>query len=103
MTITAFRVRHLTAARLASLAGRIAALQPRQLERFTADLRDLHDAIERTELHGHYWVFGGLLLGWAREGAILAHDSLDADFAVADRDFQRLVGAVPEIVKAGFS
>jgi hypothetical protein len=43
-----------------------------------------------------------MLLGWAREKAILSHDTLDADFAVLDQDFHRLVSAVPEIVNAGF-
>ena len=33
----------------------------------------------------------------------MPHDTLDADFAVDDRDFHRLVSAVPEITKAGFS
>jgi hypothetical protein len=103
LTITAFRVRRLVAARLALHARSIPALHSRLLERFAADLRDIHDVIERTELHGHYRVTGGLLLGWAREGAILPHDSLDADFAVNDQDIHRLVRAVPEIVKAGFS
>ena len=80
----------------------IPALRSRLTELFASDLRDLHDALESTELRGHYWVWGGLLLGWARDGAILPHDSLDADFAVADDDFQRLINAVPAIVEAGF-
>ena len=88
--------------RLAFYARRIPGLKPRLVELFAADLRDLHDALERTDLRGHYWVWSGLLLGWAREGAILPHDSLDADFAVTDDDFHRLAAAVPEIAKAGF-
>jgi hypothetical protein len=72
------------------------------LQRFTADLQCLNDTLQETELNGHYWVWGGLLLGWAREGAILTHDCFDADFAVADKDFNRLVHAVPAIVRAGF-
>ena len=72
------------------------------MKRFAADLRDLNDAIQRTDLHGHYWVWSGLLLGWAREGTILPHDCLDADFGVDDRDFPRLVAAVPAILQAGF-
>lgn len=103
MGLTAFRARRLPAERLAYHVHRIGALQPRLAQRFAADLRDLHGVLEQTELRGRYWVWSGLLLGWAREGAILRHDSLDADFAFADRDFPRLVSAVPAIVKAGFS
>ena len=78
--------------RLALYARRIPGLKPRLVELFAADLRDLHDALERTDLRGHYWVWSGLLLGWAREGAVLPHDSLDADFAVTDDDFCRCAG-----------
>jgi hypothetical protein len=95
-------VMRLIEARLALYARRIPGLKPRLVELFAADLRDLHDALERTDLGGHYWVWSGLLLGWARDGAILPHDSLDADFAVTDDDFHRLAAAVPEIAKAGF-
>ena len=72
------------------------------LGQFEDDLRYMHDVLGVTQLSGHYWVCGGMLLGWAREGSILAHDSLDADFGVVDEDFQRLVSAVPELVRAGF-
>jgi hypothetical protein len=100
--ITGFRLRHMAAMRFAANARRIPALKPRLVERFAADLRDLHDALERSELKGRYWVWSGLLLGWAREGAILQHDSLDADFAVSDSDFGHLVRSIPALVEAGF-
>jgi hypothetical protein len=102
ITITAFRVRRLITTRLVSAMSRIAALRPWLVRRFEADLRRLNDALEGTELDGYYWVWSGLLLGWAREGAVLPHDCLDADFAVADRHFHRLVRAVPAILRAGF-
>lgn len=102
MSSAVFRMRRFATERMAFHARRIPALRSRLTELFASDLRDLHDALESTELRGHYWVWGGLLLGWARDGAILAHDSLDADFAVADDDFQRLINAVPAIVEAGF-
>ena len=92
----------MAAMRAAAYARKIPALKPRLVERFAADLRDLCDALEHSPLDGHYWVWSGLLLGWAREGAILQHDTLDADFAVADEDFQRLVDAIPAILAAGF-
>jgi hypothetical protein len=101
MSTTLSEARCLVEVRLAFYARRIPALRRRMIELLAADLRDLHDVLERTNLDGHYWVWAGLLLGWAREGAILPHDN-DADFGVTDADFHRLVSAVPEITKAGF-
>lgn len=102
MRVSVFRLRHLAAARMAQQARRVPALRPYFVRQFAADLRALNDALAETDLDGHYWVWGGLLLGWAREGAILPHDSADADFGVADRDFHRLVSAVPALTRAGF-
>lgn len=102
VTITWFRVRKLAVGRLASAVCRVPALRPRMVRRFADDLRRLHDALESTGLSGRYWVWSGLLLGWARDGAILPHDCLDADFAVDDRDFHLLVDAVPALTRAGF-
>jgi hypothetical protein len=77
-------------------------LRPWFVRRFVANLRDLNDALQSTKLNGHYWVWSGLLLGWAREGAVLPHDCLDADFGVNDADFHLLVSAIPAILRAGF-
>ena len=101
--VTGLRLRHMAAMRVAAYARRVAILKPRLVERFAADLRDLHDALEPTAIGGRYWVWSGLLLGWAREGAILQHDSQDADFAVLDSDFDRLVRSIPTILAAGFA
>ena len=68
---------------------------------FVADLRRLHDGLAGTELAGRYWVWAGILLGWAREGHLLAHDR-DADFALLDEDVPRLLSAVPALGRAGF-
>lgn len=100
--ISAFRLRRLAVGRFAETTARVPALRRKWLDQYTANLRDLNDAIAPTELQGHYWVWGGLLLGWAREGAILPHDCFDADFGVLDADFDRLVAAVPAILAAGF-
>ena len=32
------------------------------------EMRRLNDVLEATPMAGRYWVWGGLLLGWAREG-----------------------------------
>lgn len=101
--VTPFRLRRIVVERGAFCARRIPALRPRFVDSFAADLRYLHDTLERTELNSHYWVWCGLLLGWAREDAILAHDSMDGDFAVDDRDFHLLVRSVPALAQAGFS
>jgi hypothetical protein len=100
--ITAFRTRNLLSTRFTASLRFITPLRPWLVRRFIADLQDLSDAIRGTELDGHYWVWSGLLLGWARDGAVLPHDCLDADFGVVDCDFNRLVDAVPAIVRAGF-
>jgi hypothetical protein len=101
--ISLFRCRQVVIDRVAKASSRVEAVRARGVQRFASDLRDLHDAIAATDLDGHYWMWAGLLLGWAREGAILPHDYLDADFAVRDADFDRLVRAVPAIRRAGFA
>ena len=100
--IKVFRAKRLAEVRLASSARRIAVLRSRLGDLFIADLQKLNDVLARTELHDHYWVWSGLLLGWAREGRVLAHDTLDADFAVLDEDFPRLIRAVPMLMESGF-
>ena len=103
MTKEAFAQRRLWfAERLAVYARRISPLRPLLTAGFVSDLRRLNDALRGTNLHGCYWVWSGLLLGWAREGTVLRHDSLDADFALLDCDFWRLAEAVPALEKAGF-
>jgi len=65
------------------------------------DLLELHDLLADTELAGRYWVWSGMLLGWAREGKLLAHDR-DADFALLAEDLPRLLRAAPELRRVGF-
>jgi hypothetical protein len=101
--VSLFRCRQVAVDRLVKAAGRMESVRTRGVERLASDLRDLHDAIATTDLHEHYWVWAGLLLGWAREGAILPHDCFDADFGVRDADFGRLIRAVPAIRRAGFA
>jgi hypothetical protein len=69
---------------------------------FTRDLRRLNDVLARTPLDGRYRVFGGVLLGWAREGRLLAHDLNDADFAYDADDDESFLAAVPDLCRAGF-
>lgn len=69
--------------------------------RFRPDLRQINDVLSSTELSGRCWVWGGVLLGVAREGAPLAHDR-DVDFAIAREDYPLLVKAIPALRAAGF-
>lgn len=66
------------------------------------ELRHLHDVLTRTALADRYWLWGGVILGWAREGRILAHDTADVDFAYRASDTDRLRQAVPVLEAAGF-
>lgn len=66
------------------------------------NLRRLNDVVAGTPLGGRYWIFSGVLLGWAREGRLLAHDFRDVDLAYDGADHDRFLAAVPAIVQAGF-
>lgn len=61
----------------------------------------LNDTLARSPLHGRYWVWGGTLLGWAREGQILAHDT-DADLAISRKDIDRFRDSAGLLEAAGF-
>lgn len=76
--------------------------QPLRRLSFAVQLRRLHDALAATPIDGHYWVWAGLLLGWAREGRILRHDYRDADFAYLAEDQPRFIESAPSLIKAGF-
>ncbi len=75
---------------------------PVQRRLFVANLRRLHDALRGTPIDGRYWVWGGLLIGWAREGRPLAHDLHDVDFAYLDEDHDRFLDSVRALTTAGF-
>lgn len=65
-------------------------------------LRRLADALANSPLSGRYWLVGGLLLGWARDGRPLDSDLEDADFAYLDEDHEQFLAAVPALARAGF-
>jgi hypothetical protein len=77
-------------------------LQPPLRSLLVRDLRRLNDALSGTELSGRYWMFGGCLLGWAREGAVLRHDTRDVDFGFRSEDLPLLYAATPSLERAGF-
>jgi hypothetical protein len=65
-------------------------------------LRLINDVLARTPMAGRYWIFGGALLGYVREGNLLLHVRVDADFAFLDEDLGRLEACIPSLVEAGF-
>jgi hypothetical protein len=95
---------------LRPVISRVPAAVPgvRRLERtwrkkaYADDLRRLHDVLEGTDFGDRYWVWGGLLLGWAREGGLLDHDLHDADFAYDHGDHDRTDAAFDALERAGF-
>jgi hypothetical protein len=80
---------------------------PALMERHSAileqNLRLLHDVLQDGPLADRYWVIGGLLLGWAREGRMLWHEPQDGDFAYFREDRQKLLASVPRLIDAGFN
>ena len=69
---------------------------------FVRDLQLLHDVLDTTPAAGRYWVWSGLLLGWAREGRVLPHDLRDADFAYAASDEAHVLAGLEVLARAGF-
>jgi hypothetical protein len=67
------------------------------------DLQVLNDTLARSPIAGRYWLFGGLVLGWARERAVLGHDAVDADFAFFAEDEPLLQASFEHLYAAGFS
>jgi phosphorylcholine metabolism protein LicD len=61
--------------------------------RLTADILDLCDV--------EYKIYGGVLLGWMRNGAIIPHDN-DIDFAIISSEANKLECVVKEMAKRGF-
>lgn len=69
---------------------------------FSDDLRKLNDTLASVGLERDYWMWSGIVLGWAREGRILLHDDMDADFAILDCNWERFEQIAPVLERAGF-
>lgn len=78
------------------------AVRRRRARRFEEDLRLLNDVLAGTAFGDRYWVWGGMLLGWARERRLLPHDIGDADFCYDAADEDLLDRAEPALLAAGF-
>ena len=61
----------------------------------------LHTTLADSPLGERYWICGGALLGWAREGGLLAHDP-DVDFHFWREDEELFLQAVELLVQVGF-
>lgn len=69
---------------------------------FEENLRLLNDVLAQSPIRGSYWIWGGLLLGWAREGGVISHDVGDADFAFCAADEALLESSEAALESAGF-
>ncbi|MCW0212419.1 MAG: hypothetical protein OJJ54_03595 [Pseudonocardia sp.] len=71
-------------------------------DEFLDGLHILNDTLESCGLRDRCWLWGGLLLGWAREGRILPHDVGDADFCYASSDDQVFDSFFAELERRGY-
>ncbi len=67
----------------------------------TEGLNKLHETLRNSPLHNKYCIAFGALLGWAREGALLKHDS-DIDFLFWREDRDALETGIDMLLDAGF-
>ena len=83
-------------------AAYVRARRHARVERLERNLLLLYDVLAGTPMPGRYWVIGGLLIGWAREGRILPHDARDADFGFLLEDGPQMEASLPSLINAGF-
>jgi hypothetical protein len=69
---------------------------------FEDDLRRVNDVLARSPMAGRCWLWGGVLLGWAREGRVLPHDQKDVDLAYEAADADRMQATFELLEAAGF-
>jgi hypothetical protein len=88
--------------RLAHLSGAWRLRRTVQRKQLIRDLGRLNDVLAQTPLAGRYWVHGGVLLGWARDGKLLLNDLEDVDLAYRAEDRASFEAAIPSLIAAGF-
>ena len=69
---------------------------------FIRDLQRLNDLLATTALANRYFVCGGLLLGWAKNGKVLIEDINDADFAYSAEHADAFESAARVLARGGF-
>ncbi|MBV8896025.1 MAG: LicD family protein [Acidobacteriaceae bacterium] len=83
-------------------AAYVRARRHARVERLERNLLLLNDVLAGSPVGGRYWVIGGLLIGWAREGRILPHDARDADFGFLLDHSPHMEASLPSLINAGF-
>jgi len=70
-------------------------------ERTRRALLKLYDTLAQTAFHNKYWLCGGLLIGYLRDGRSATSD-LDVDFNFWDTDRAHLVDGITALIGSGF-
>lgn len=69
--------------------------------RLISGMHLLHEVLSDSPLCDRYWLCGGALLGYARNGGLIAYDS-DVDFHYWQDDKDKFLASVPMLEAAGF-
>lgn len=69
--------------------------------RIIEGMRLLNDTLRDSPAHNLYWICGGALLGWARDGALIKHDT-DIDFHYWHEDTDKLNAGFDLLIAVGF-
>jgi hypothetical protein len=92
------------------LRRRALATPPRSASAIEADrntangvIGSVHNVLQGSALDGHWHLWAGALIGWARHGALLDFDLNDIDLAIDEAHLATLVALLPEFERAGLS
>jgi hypothetical protein len=66
-------------------------------------LTTVHQTLDTDDLEGRWHLYGGALLGWARQGRMLDHDLNDVDIAIDEAALPELVRAIDHLCLQGFN
>ncbi len=75
--------------------------RPIQMRKIVKAVQLLHDVLADSPIHGKYWLCGGLVLGYVRQGGMLPHD-MDIDFHYWRSDREKLETSLDLLLKSGF-
>lgn len=68
---------------------------------FILNMQLLNDILQKNGFSEKYWLIGGVVLGFIREGRLLDHDS-DVDFGIWESDHETFKKLIPKLRAAGF-
>ncbi len=86
---------------LIQMLRKILGIYPSE-KKMTENLALLHDILKENGMDGKYWLVGGLVLGYIREGGVIAYDRHDIDFGIWSEDYDRFCAVFPKLFAAGF-